>query len=400
MMQRLGVINMKQRIMFNELQLERPVQSAITSVSFPDTLERLRAMGTKWLGLVGKDWITDMDLLMDFPEGRNIPWIAPKWLTSGDILFFYHTKRSKILIDKLLIQAKRLATGYATDALVTMNDAKILIGILQRQATLANLYSGAIFGYAEVSGRPQRAFDDNKHFKGTIYAPLDVFHVFEHPLKAEQFADTLRIGQNTITPMWGDQFEAIKGKLRLENRLPISLENTKPSGLGFRDVNAKNWMQISCNKDVRFINEAQLRSYLIDYLLEDIKDPRTPIYTECDCYRNGERTGIADYFIKLGDTWLPVEAKLNLLTEQDIFSQVEKYIHIDSFRPTIKGLGEGIINSGKLHSCMVIDQAGIYFIKDRQCVDCSPDKPAYKREDFPNAGIGTLRNQIYCLVRG
>jgi len=82
------------------------VQSAITSVSFPDSVEGLRAMGQKWLGLVGQDWITDMDVLSDFPVGATVPWIAPKWLTEGDILFFYHTKSAANLIRSLRKHAR------------------------------------------------------------------------------------------------------------------------------------------------------------------------------------------------------------------------------------------------------------------------------------------------------
>jgi len=47
------------------------VQSAITSISFPQTLERLRAMGTKWLNSINRDWVTDMDVLLNFPTGKD-----------------------------------------------------------------------------------------------------------------------------------------------------------------------------------------------------------------------------------------------------------------------------------------------------------------------------------------
>lgn len=58
----------------------RRVQSAITTVSFPLTIGELRNMGKKWEGLIGQDWISDMDFLLSFPGPSNVSWIAPKWL--------------------------------------------------------------------------------------------------------------------------------------------------------------------------------------------------------------------------------------------------------------------------------------------------------------------------------
>jgi len=37
---------------------------------------------------------------------------------------------------------------------------------------------------------------------------------------------------------------------------------------------------------VKFINEAQVKIYFIDYLLNSIKDKRTRIIEECSCYRD------------------------------------------------------------------------------------------------------------------
>jgi hypothetical protein len=65
--------------------------------------------------------------------------------------------------------------------------------------------------------------------------------------------------------------------------LPDCLKRARIGGESFRDVTQENWLSISCSSDARFINEAQLRAYLLDYLLEKLKDPRTPLLRECRC---------------------------------------------------------------------------------------------------------------------
>jgi hypothetical protein len=86
----------------------KSVQSAVTSVSFPKTLEQLRKMGKKWLGIIGQDWITDLEVLNHFPSSSAVTWIAPKWLTAGDLLFFYHTKSARGLIKNVLAEAHQM----------------------------------------------------------------------------------------------------------------------------------------------------------------------------------------------------------------------------------------------------------------------------------------------------
>jgi len=278
----------------------KSVQSAVTSVSFPRTMEDLRKMGTKWLGLVGQDWITDLDVLLQFPSGHTVPWIAPKWLTAGDLLFFYHTKSARGLIGSVTVEAlaaRREGQTHATR--YTQEEMGTLVTILERVDRLSQAWTGTIFAVGEVAGRPERAFDENKHFKGTIYAPLSSVVVFEKPVSSDEFKPFLRIGQNTITPIYGSQFSELKQLLSRQNRIPAVLQNAVPGDLSFRDVNKNNWVEISCRPEARFINEAQLRAYLLDYLLHEIKDTRSPVYAECSCYRNDARTGIADYFIRL-----------------------------------------------------------------------------------------------------
>ena len=352
-------------------------------------------MGKKWFGIVGQDWVTDLDILLHFPSSHIVTWIAPKWLTADDLLFFYHTKSARGLIKNVLaealtmrLQSRTTATPYNTE------EIEMLTTILERVDKLSQIWTGKIFAVGEVSGRPQRALDENKHFKGTIYAPLASIVVFERPVSSDEFKPFLKIGQNTITPVYGNQFSELKKLLSKQNKIPTILESAVPGDLSFRDVNKNNWIDISCRAEARFINEAQLRAYLLDYLLHEIKDSRSPIYAECNCYRNNERTGIADYFIRLNNKWIPVEAKLNVLAEQDLRSQLVKYTHLDSFYPT---LGSSIGDSYPVDDesrCLVFDQSGIYLTYDGEFENCSIDKPLIRRADIKQLGMAKFREQV------
>jgi hypothetical protein len=375
----------------------RLVQAAITSISFPSSLERLRAMGSKWQKMIGRDWATDMDVLMDFPVGKQITWIAPKWLTASDILFFYHTKSATSLIQRLQSEATRVIRGGADPSEgLSRNDVNALKDILDRQSALAQRYSGSIFGFAVVSGRPVRYHDEDKHFKGTIYAPLGEVHVFPSPLF--DFTDIIRIGQNTTTPVFGQEFEKLKERAAAHNQLPDILVQTESGSLSFRNVDSMNWPDVCCNREAKFVDEAQIRAYLIDYLLSEVKDDRSPLLPECDCFRDGLRTGTVDYFISVSDRWVPVEAKLNVLVEENVSSQIEKYAHIQSFQPT-KGAHKGhLFKIGDLSMVLVVDQSGIYFTEEGRFVDCDAQNPKFRREDINHQSMSEIRESIISFL--
>ena len=64
------------------------VKSCIAHVGFPDSLAGLKSL------FDGSD-DTDMEKLLWPPEQDHNPgWTAPRWLTQGDIIFFYHTKKA------------------------------------------------------------------------------------------------------------------------------------------------------------------------------------------------------------------------------------------------------------------------------------------------------------------
>jgi hypothetical protein len=117
---------------------------------------------------------------------------------------------------------------------------------------------------------------------------------------------------------------------------------------------------------------------------------------ECRCYREGAETGLADYFVNVGGEWIPVEAKLSVLasSETRLQKQVNRYIAIDSFSPTVGArVGESFAASSS-PLCLVADQAGIYTTSNGEFQGCAFGKPAWRREELDHPSVTALRQWI------
>lgn len=371
--------------LYNSSHHQDVVQSCITTISFPNTIDEVRNMVKKNQHF--SDWTAYIDLLVNFQPNRNIVWTSPKWLNQGDIIFFYYTKSSKQRITKLLQQAK---LEYNQEDEFVLK----LVLFLERSQDVANLYSGTIFACAEVSGATEYLKSEMCHFGHRFFAPLGEVDVFYNPLSYEEFTEYITINKGTITLIYGRQFEGIRNLLSSQNMLPNFLKNAQLRDRYLRDVNKVNWFLISCHPSTRFIYEAQIRAYLIDYLLNEIKDKGTPLLEECECYRGGERTGKVDYSIKLNGQWIPVEAKLNILAEKDILSQIAKYTRIDSFKPTVGQHRGKVFEPTKSPICIIVDQSGIYIVSDNNFFKCSPGNPIWKREQLNPSTALTIRDKM------
>lgn len=222
---------------------QESVQSCITSVSLPNTLDAFLHMVEK-NHYKGK-YLTDMDVLLNFRQSDNTSWTAPKWMTQGDILFFYHTKKARAQAGVLYQQA---AQTYS------LRDP--VMRLLKRITEIANQYAGTIFGCAEVAGSTEYLKSDLFHFDSRFFAPLAQFYAFKHPLSAEKFADYVKIGQNTTPPLYRQQFDGIKSLVSQQNSLPAFLANARFGEASFRTVDQESWPTISCGPNTRFIHEA------------------------------------------------------------------------------------------------------------------------------------------------
>jgi hypothetical protein len=385
------------------------VQASINTISFPTELEQLDRffyVDEEADELTG--WATDIDLLLEFEtsDNQDLTWTTPRWMTEGDILFFYHAKNAKPRIARLLREAETLLRElesldgeYAPEQLrEDIRFAREVVRLLKYSAAQAQRYSGHIFGCGEVTGPTE--YEENEgdaHFSTKFFAPLGRVHIFEHPLPAERFANFVKITQSTPnTPLYEEQFEGIKRQFSENNSLPAFLSQTRIGEAAFYNVDKENWPEISCSADARFIHETQLRAYFLDFLLAELKDPRSPLLKECRCYRDGISTGIADYFARVNGKWIPVEAKLNVLTstEEKLLKQARKYTRVDHFIPTLgERVGEEYAAS-RSPLCLVADQSGIYLVAADGFRGCSFGKALWRRANLDHQVVREIREKI------
>lgn len=363
----------------------RFVQSCVTSIGFPDSLEDLELMFEKHDGnALGRD-ITDLEVILNF-ERLNLDygeWTAARWMTEGDVLFFYHTNRGHKKIRRLLKEALRGA-GSARQA--SSGDT---IEILKRNLELSIRVESCIFACAPIEGSSTYyAKEETYHFNSRSFAPFSEVYVFEKPLHARDFGLHFKIGQNTVTPLYKRNFGAIRELLQQDNAIPDFLEHAEISELSFQNISKENWRQVVASPQARFLNEELVREYFINYLLDEIRDPRTPVLEECVTSRNGHVTGRADYFVMVGGRWTPIEAKLNILTESNLLDQIGKYLRIDRFVPTVRKKRHSEFFPEQHGACVVIDQSGVYLTREQTFVDCDFARPWLARElitdDFPS----------------
>jgi hypothetical protein len=358
------------------------IQSCITSVSFPDTINGVLTMVERNKPKVS--WSTDLDILLNFKNTKPLFWTAPKWLTKGDIIFFYHTKRAKSRTAKLFTEAQQ-----------KFPHKRNLIKLLKHAKETADLYSGNIFGCALVSSGTQLFDKQEKHFISRLFAPLEKVHIFEKPLHQELFADCVKIGLNTITPLYKKEFNGIRKLLSKQNKIPNFLQNTALGDNVFKNINASNWRSISCIPNIEFIHEAQLRAYLLDFFLNEIKDKGSPILEECECFCGDRNTGRVDYFIKIFGQWIPVEAKLNISKERDIFAQTAKYTNINVFSPRKGSYRNKVFVVNPIPLCLVFDQLGIYLIsKTGKFINSGFNIPNWKREQYTKRVGFKIREEV------
>lgn len=329
-------------------------------------------------------WATDLDVLLNFEKGSRVFWTAPKWLTEGDVIFFYQTKQANSRSSRLLAEARE-----------KFPRKRSLITPLTRARDNARLYAGSIFACASVAGATELFEKQEKHFISRLFAPLGEVHVFENPLPQEKFAEYVKIGRSTITPLFKKEFDGIKKLLSKENESPDFLRRASFGDKAFKNVDVSNWRSISCSPGAKFIHESQLRAYLVDFLLNEIKDKDTPLLEECECFRGQRKTGRADYFIKVFGQWIPVEAKLDISREKNLLVQTAKYINISSFVPQKGSHRNETFNIAAVPICLVVDRMGLYFISgDNEFIESGFENPSWRRENLTKNAALKIREYI------
>lgn len=359
-----------------------PVQSCITTVSFPKCWEDFSMMIDK-----NERPITDLDLLLFWKEEDENNWTAARWMKPGDIIFFYHAAKARIYTKARLKEARN---GHTSD--------KNIIAVLEKACENALVYGGTIFGCAEIISEAWQSIQDDGHFRSTWFADIGKFHLFPNPIPSDIFTRFFKIHQNTITPLNSSQFLGLKELICRTNQSPSYLDKAIATSKTFAEISKSNWQSISCSPEIRFRDESELREYFLDYLLNEIKDNDSPLLMECECWRDGASTGFADYMVQINNRWIPLEAKLNSAPDAKTLSQISKYQNIDYFVPTKGKLKGKKWQTQRTKGCLLADQNGIYFAKETQLAECSQMSPLLSRVSIPSQSISSFREKIISLV--
>ncbi|MGC9517448.1 MAG: hypothetical protein ACP5C3_07115 [Methanomicrobiales archaeon] len=191
------------------------VQSCITAVSFPydiDGFERMidKNISNAELKNISREFYTDLDLLIcdDLDDGEEGNWTAPKWITEGDVIFYYYTVGSKRRSERMLQEYK----GYVDDEILKN---------LEHAVEISDKYSGKILGCSEIAGPSENFGFQNQHFKSTLFAPTKDVCRFKNPIDIKDFSEFIKISHGTITPISSDEsFQGIKKLISKETTCP------------------------------------------------------------------------------------------------------------------------------------------------------------------------------------
>lgn len=338
----------------------RECQAWVANVGFPGTLEALNTMlaNHEFKEDGKKGYRTDLESIL---RGTS-NWTAPAWAMPGDIVFFYHTKRA-LPGCRLLLRGAEQALAKARTKRRRWDVEPYVLALRHAELRAKDL-GGHIFAWTVVTGDAERSEvggGEGAFFKGKVFASITRARAFKHPLPLREFITFAKPREGSITPLGPSEYGRLITLLGKKNTLPVKLERSRVGSTGFYSVTRQTWRAISCQPKTRFLNEAQLRTFWVDYLLREVVDPRTPIVVEAQCWRASKRTGIADYFVKLGGEWLPVETKLKHRLAVDLTGQLQKYTGVDRFS------GRHLLGK-KTHACciprgdrfVVVDHEGVH----------------------------------------
>lgn len=252
-------------------------------------------------------------------RNNTLSWSVPRWAHQDDIILFMYSKRSITRINKISKEVETLSSprrsrfsnyhGYSLQ--------------IEKAKELYKQYGGKIVGFGKLGDDP--SLDYYNYQRQTGATIIDI-HILENPLSASEFTGFLRISQGGVTPVWGDWYEKIKQMIVNTNEgLPDYFLESVSMSEEQSSINKKNWLKENLRVNFNYKKEEEFRTFYVDYLLSDISDDGE-FFTECACYKDGLRSpSFADYFISIGDKWLPVETKIDINIENDIDYQVSKY---------------------------------------------------------------------------
>lgn len=325
------------------------VQAYILTITYHTTLEEIM----EHIEDCKCDIITYISLL----QREDIAdFVSPKWATDGDIVFFYLAKSVITTVRKLKRECKKLDESDKRK--------KVLEIFLNDAEKLYSQFGGCIFAVGRVCGNAEIGERyEHSHFKNNIFAPITDFVNLDTVISLEWFSEYVPLEfKKSITPVLGESFERLKNDI-LEDDYIDYLANAHSVPVPLKDISKDNWLGLTMDYRRKFFLEIQFRKYYVDYFLACLGDYKK-FYTECTCFRNGRRIGIADNIIVLNKKYITIEVKLNINTVYNFKSQLEKYCDTDN----IKLSDDKLVNKDEVaqNHVIVVDINGFYIYNHKR----------------------------------
>ena len=193
-------------------------------------------------------------------------------------------------------------------------------------------FGGKIYALGKVSGKPKYMdpdeLDHASHWKSRIYAYVEDCVLLEQPIALSEFDSFIKLScGGSITPVYGKEFEMLKATIKSKNPIPKYLENSMAMSIPLSEMNDENWIEIASRYRHQFLYESQFRTFYVDRLLRVLGDRKT-FSKECACKKAAQKTSFIDNVILFDGYYLPVEIKLSVASEQNLYGQVEKYCNL------------------------------------------------------------------------
>jgi hypothetical protein len=325
-----------------------PCQSCINTIGYPDNWTQFRLMvENRLIQYKNPAYCLNTDLFYQLPDSGNnttpVPlaggsiegWTAPRWFVTGDVSFFYHSKKSLDhaysvykSIDRLL-SYESMFNPISEDRYCSLRNQALIIykAVAKRGLQFAKKYSGKIFaiGVADCEFRTSHNHY-GQHWHNPNYCSFSDVFFLEEPIELSSLKAVVSIKQATITSLNPEEYACIAEEIVRRNPRNSFIKDKRHRVLNLDEIHEKQgWRGIANEGRIPFISEQQVRYLLLDGFINEISDANTNVSQEVPSYHQKYGGGHIDYVVSFDRQYIPFEAKLQVIFDDQLFLQLDKY---------------------------------------------------------------------------
>lgn len=274
--------------------------------------------------------------------------------------------------------------------------------LLQSALDLHRDIGGTIFCVGQVLRESRFESGDRKpdRLRDRIYADIGRLWIPDPPVAEQVVRKHIAISRRaSITHVSPTAATAIVSEMaQCHNEMPGWLAEAEFGRIDPVRISSENWRECVSRDDYRVFSESELRHTFADFLATTLSNGR-PWYAECRCHGSTAQRGTADYMVPLDAAWLPIEAKLRIGKPDDAIRQVQSYLKVDAFSPSV-GDERGRKFACRTHDFgILVDYKGIYAIGHTGFIACDIARPLIARRDLWRWTTSDIRERVRSLGR-